>query len=466
MIRLALISLLAVTACYGQSMPGDGDAAKSIPAPVETNDPPVWNDPPVVNCTEGVLSSIVIYATPGGSDFLVDPEDDSIILTDGAGCTFPVDVAIDDVNDEIDCGTGTTAGTTTGCTLLANDGNNSAVLSPTFSITISEPSMGGGGGYEDILDDMVGYADHYGVTGGTGRPLITVTNLNNSGSGSLRQAIADIGSGAWIRFSQGLSGVINLSSPLLLDGDANFTIDGRGADIIIDAATYSFRSTSASTNNFIIMYLEVRQGSVDTMNFDFAHDFWFYHVTVRGPHGDGGMDIRKTIGRFTLQEMFFVGGAKSILFLNDGYPGPLNDRFMEGTLYRMHFNTASRQPRGGNPNNIHMYNSYSHGMSERSVAWAHKYLDSDPGELLYENNIVNNDNGYPNYMSADGPALVTGKINVTGTLHLNGANPEENLPSQVFTPPYAYTAATATTALRDDIIATAGYQNVPFPGDP
>ena len=42
--------------------------------------------------------------------------------------------------------------------------------------------------WEDIIAEMVGYASHEGVIGGAGKPLITVSNLNDSGLGSLRQA--------------------------------------------------------------------------------------------------------------------------------------------------------------------------------------------------------------------------------------------------------------------------------------
>jgi hypothetical protein len=54
----------------------------------------------------------------------------------------------------------------------------------------------------------------------------TVTNLNDAGAGSLRQALADIGSGGTIDFQPGLSGVIAVDTPLV--AHRAMTIDGPG----------------------------------------------------------------------------------------------------------------------------------------------------------------------------------------------------------------------------------------------
>jgi hypothetical protein len=54
----------------------------------------------------------------------------------------------------------------------------------------------------------------------------TVTNLNDTGAGSLRQAIFDIGSGGTIDFQPGLSGVIAIDTPLV--AHRAMSIDGPG----------------------------------------------------------------------------------------------------------------------------------------------------------------------------------------------------------------------------------------------
>jgi len=57
-----------------------------------------------------------------------------------------------------------------------------------------------------------------------------VTNLNNDGGGSLRQAIADVGAGETITFQAGLTGTIILTTEI--DITKSLAITGPGADQI------------------------------------------------------------------------------------------------------------------------------------------------------------------------------------------------------------------------------------------
>lgn len=59
---------------------------------------------------------------------------------------------------------------------------------------------------------------------------ITVTNTNNSGAGSLRQAIIDASDGDKIIFAAGLNGTIQLTSALPID--KTLTINGPGANVL------------------------------------------------------------------------------------------------------------------------------------------------------------------------------------------------------------------------------------------
>jgi hypothetical protein len=61
-----------------------------------------------------------------------------------------------------------------------------------------------------------------------GAAVETVTNLDDAGAGSLRQAIADVDAGGTVAFDSGLSGTITLTSGQL-DVGKGMTIDGPGA---------------------------------------------------------------------------------------------------------------------------------------------------------------------------------------------------------------------------------------------
>jgi hypothetical protein len=124
---------------------------------------------------------------------------------------------------------------------------------------------------------------------------ITVANLNNSGNGSLRQALQDIALGGTITFDPGLAGgTLSLAGPLVpprnvtIDGgDApGITLDGGGADrvLIVDAGKtvevshltmangYGFQLAGGVLNNGTLMLDHVTVTG-NTMTTD-AGDFW------------------------------------------------------------------------------------------------------------------------------------------------------------------------------------------------
>ena len=92
---------------------------------------------------------------------------------------------------------------------------------------------------------------------------LTVTNNNNSGPGSLRQAIADANSGDTITFDPGiLPGTITLTSGSYLIVDKDLTIDGPGAsDLAIDGNNAS-RVFLISGGTVAISDVTIQNGSV------------------------------------------------------------------------------------------------------------------------------------------------------------------------------------------------------------
>src|SRR5213079_3137541 len=70
---------------------------------------------------------------------------------------------------------------------------------------------------------------------------ITVMNTNDSGAGSLRQALADANDGDTIDFQAGISGTITLTSGQLVV-NANIMINGPGADMLAVDGNHSSRA--------------------------------------------------------------------------------------------------------------------------------------------------------------------------------------------------------------------------------
>ena len=121
---------LSFSAALAQAYPGVNN---SLPAGQEVppNDPPVWNNTPDPRFIESIAGS------ESYSQWVSDPEGDALTFVNETGCTLPTGVTIDNTNKEIDASTSTVAGTTTSCVHSADDGTNSKVNSPAFSIVIT-----------------------------------------------------------------------------------------------------------------------------------------------------------------------------------------------------------------------------------------------------------------------------------------------------------------------------------------
>lgn len=118
-----------------------------------------------------------------------------------------------------------------------------------------------------------------GATGGTGGSTYHVTNLNDSGTGSFRDAVST--SGRIVVFDVG--GYINLASPVSVK--SNITIEGNtapGQGIGVMGREVSF----ANSSNDIVRYVRFRQGTLDSdtgkssLSLSDASDMIFDHVSV------------------------------------------------------------------------------------------------------------------------------------------------------------------------------------------
>ncbi len=93
----------------------------------------------------------------------------------------------------------------------------------------------------------------------------TVTNLNDSGAGSLRAAIAATPAGGTVDFQAGLSGIINLTSTTLSVAKNNITIAGPGAGVITVSGNQTFGIFSIpSGETATISGLTITNGSAPT----------------------------------------------------------------------------------------------------------------------------------------------------------------------------------------------------------
>ncbi len=89
-------------------------------------------------------------------------------------------------------------------------------------------------------------------------PNPVVTNLNDSGAGSLRQAISDADAGSTITFQTGLTGAITLASQLTID--KNLTIQGPGANFLTISGNDAVRIFEITADNVTLSGLTIANG--------------------------------------------------------------------------------------------------------------------------------------------------------------------------------------------------------------
>jgi len=140
------------------------------------------------------------------------------------------------------------------------------------------------------------------TTGGTGGQIVYVTNLNNSGAGSLRAALEGLtGSPTTIRFS--VSGTIYPTTTLWIIG-SNATIAGETAPspgITIDGSYCSGPTVGISGHDFIVQHIRVRNNGSDreTIQINSDYNLILDHLSVSGS-ADGAIDINNGVDHITV----------------------------------------------------------------------------------------------------------------------------------------------------------------------
>lgn len=182
------------------------------------------------------------------------------------------------------------------------------------------------------------------VTGGRGYPTVHVTNLNDSGPGSFRDAL---GSNRTIVFD--VSGTITTTSgDINAYGYSNLTIAGQTAPeggITIKGHRFIFDSC----NNVILRYLRFRgekskqaYGAKDNLNFYSSYNMILDHVSA-SYGGDENMDLGNggtEVNNITVQRTVIGEGKTGMMFQAEG---PTS--FGEVTIYKnLYANNHHRTP--------------------------------------------------------------------------------------------------------------------------
>lgn len=362
----------------------------------------------------------------------------------------------------------------------------------TATITINAPGGGVGTflstGYtrEALLDERIGFGAGAGGSGdGSSSDALlwteyVVTNLNDSGAGSLREAMS--GSQRWVTFASGLTGDINLNSTITFPSD--IVVDGRGASINFpvdqDTVFASGFSTSGSSlkHNFIFAYLsfELVSGaaSSDGIQCSGTYDGWMHHLTFTGlgpdntSDGDGCIDIAHTSGNvdhpddMTVSYCFFDNWNKTCHWSWTSTPndGPGTDATKITSAFNRWRECRQRGPlmRGSF---VHIVNNWFEdwGISGSGIC----NQTSGLGEVYAERNIYDAGFRLPAITNSESGIPSTGySKNVSNWLN-DGAYFTESTPANVFNP-YGYggysvgTVIVNEASLRAVLTAEAGNQ--------
>ncbi|MEF3079091.1 Ig-like domain-containing protein [Winogradskyella poriferorum] len=228
-------------------------------------------------------------------------------------------------------------------------------LTNLYSQQLAFPSANGAGSY---------------TTGGRGLGVYHVTNLNNSGAGSLRQAVidADNAGGGTIVFD--ISGVINITSTLGFTD--NLTVAGQTAPeggITIDGE----RVFVSGVDNLIVRYIRFK-GGIDggddsvTVRGDVTNQIWDHCSFSFGDDEAASWyetQSNKTVDNLTVQRCLFGENSKgSIVGGQTGGATTGNISFNKNLFY----NTSHRFPNASGVNaNIEVINNIVWGVGSRLV---------------------------------------------------------------------------------------------------
>jgi pectate lyase len=319
---------------------------------------------------------------------------------------------------------------------------------------------------EDLTNNVVGFGEN--TTGGKGGTLCQVTNLNNSGPGSLR-ACAEAAGAMWITFT--VSGTINLSSAIYVKSDK--TIDGRGQNIVIASNGFilgRWHKVGNTTNNVIIHNLAIKDTVANggIMITEDASNIWVDHVSfenrvdeafyIGSDGGDGYSGAPPHSITLSWNRCITGTGSDKCILVSD--PTLPQDVAITATFHHNWYDrTYVRHPLMRYAK-IHAFNNYYYqtdiGAQVRTG-----------GQFYSENEIFYRIGSYPmvSWQHDNCSTCEPGdgaSVKVVDPWLINGAVVNQVNTGAIFNPAsfYAYTADSANAALQSAIVNGAGPQNV------
>ncbi len=305
-----------------------------------------------------------------------------------------------------------------------------------------------GPAHEDLLDKLIGFGQP--TTGGAGGPVVSVTTLDDSGPGSLREAATAPGA-AWIRFE--VSGVIELQNNILVASDK--TLDGRGADVtIVGGGLY----VQGGEGNVIVNNLKLRDTPDDILRFfDGGSRMWVHHCDLSSG-GDGAFDATEGVSQITISYTHIFDHDKAML---TGAGSPEGDGAdMRWTAHHNYYDNVVQRLPGIRFGWAHTFNNLYEWKNGTAV-WARL-----GAQVLLEHNIIAPQSGVGHkFVNADEESKFKMVDNLQRPLDGDEIEFVEADPDGVFvaTEFYDYELEVADDALGDRIREDAGWQDVPFP---
>jgi predicted transcriptional regulator len=221
------------------------------------------------------------------------------------------------------------------------------------------------------------------VTGGRGKPVYIVTNLNNSGSGSLRQAFEDakVTDGGIITFA--VSGTIELTSDLKVTFQNNLTIAGQTAPAggITIVSSTDTRFEFKDVNNLIMRYIRFRTAlleypvtEIDALYTYRVSNYIFDHCSI-----SWGTDENADAGNgnnYTWQRNLFGESNKTGMIMGAEVEDSYDMSFVNNAFY----NCSHRFPNWQSNGRVDVINN---------IVWGYRGLISSPYGTFNANHIGN-----------------------------------------------------------------------------